>query len=190
MRTQSYRQRDAVSVHHSRSGATNSQVINVTDFQKSIGHQSICDPNLFLLGKSVQMRCYYSEAELEQLRLWFPSLFEGIKEGFKTCISLSRQHQNQPFPSPENFESLIAELLRQEKQALLLKIYHFIFDQKINYCIVFFAFAEFRREHSWLTGFSKIMSDPLTLMVNSAMEYAKYTQHQVTSASGFVESKS
>lgn len=147
------------------------------------------DLDRFLLGKSTHLRRSYSEDELKQLGVLYSGSIAVLNVRFENILyRSSKRRKEMSLISPgDSFESVLRRMWDQKKSRVLLDVYYLIFTRGVNYALVFLGLCKALEERFFFSEFSDALSDPLTLMVTSVMEYA---ERQATCKSGLKESKS
>lgn len=170
----------------SRSVAAKDQVVSSRQIFTGTSDEPPRPFNLseFLYRKSNKLKRDYSNEEMSQLRDWNADAIEKLKSRIELVLFRSGKWRSKmtPIPPGEKFKLILERMWAAKKCYLLLDVYHLIFERDVNYCLVYVALVELLKQRDFFSDFSHVLTDPLTLMVTSAMEYAM----QVESGSSLV----
>lgn len=133
----------------------------------------------FLIRSSWKSRFNpYSIDELKELGNIYSLKIQRLKRRIKKSFLYNQNWRTllQKKNHPATMGLLTEQIWRSKKRNLLLNIYCFIFIEKIDYAVTYLAVLELFSENHLNDEFGKYATDPLTLAISSAMEYANFCE--------------
>jgi|688.fasta_scaffold545737_1 hypothetical protein len=120
---------------------------------------------------------FFTVDELKQLRHIYTFMIDRLKQRLKNCFFLKQNWRSSFIQNSRKSIGLRSENnWRLKKRNLLLDVYQLTFREQINIGVVYLVVCEFLEEYHLIDEFGIYITDPLTLAISSAMEYARFCE--------------